>query len=107
MEEVVLWAQLTSVQATGSCTTFLSFGFLTCEMGSQHHSWIKRASMGRSALQMDHPRVSTYSPPNIPWPTQAAVPQPGCFHQSWQVPLNHQIPQLPPSPQPLHLLQLG
>lgn len=63
MEEVVLWAQLTSVQATGSCTTFLSFGFLTCEMGSQHHSWIKRASMGRSALQMDHTRVSTYCPP--------------------------------------------
>ena len=53
MEEVVLWAQLTSVQVTGSYITSLSFGFLVRELSSQHPSCVKRAPAGRSALQMD------------------------------------------------------
>ena len=53
VEEVLLWAQLTSVQVTGSYITSLSFGFPVWELSSQHPSFVKRAPVGRSALQMD------------------------------------------------------
>lgn len=53
MEKVVLWAQLTLVQVTGSYITSLSFGFLVRELSSQDPSYVKRAPVGRSALQMD------------------------------------------------------
>ena len=53
MEELVLWAQLTSVQVTGSNITSLSFGSLVRELSSQHPSCVKRAPVGRRALQMD------------------------------------------------------
>lgn len=53
MEEVMLWAQLTLVRVTGSYITSLSFGFLVQDLSSQHPSCVKRAPVGRSALQMD------------------------------------------------------